>query len=261
MAALVVIPTPQASIFDLGSQLAAILAEAAPVAAGEQLPEPVRERVADLAEALRHRVVRRPEKDLRTLFDLDDRLIELMDAVEESVEQGTEVSEALAQEIDVYLEAYRGKIDRIAGFWRWQESIAVLCGKEAERLMARKKAAENRITRLKAFLLAFMSSRGIRKLEGEKAAIGRQRNSQASLVIDDPAQIPARFHERTLRLNRTELEQLARQLLDGPLRQKITAELQCGAWDINPASLRAALSNNEPVAGARLSTGEHVRIR
>ena len=51
----------------------------------------------------------------RSLFDLDDRLIELMDRAEEEASASGEVSEALQVEITEYLEAFRGKVDRIAG--------------------------------------------------------------------------------------------------------------------------------------------------
>src|SRR6185369_18019457 len=98
-----------------------------------------------------------------------------------------------------YLDAYRLKVDRIVGYWRWQQSIADISSKEAERLSARKKAAENRVNRLKGFLFAFMMARGIKKLEGEKSDIGTQRNSTVSLIIDNPLQIGERFFERSVR--------------------------------------------------------------
>ncbi len=260
-AALAVVAKAPASVFDLGAQLASLLADAAPVAVGDQLPDAARERAADLIEAIRNRVARRPGKDLRSLFDLDDRLIDLMDEVEQHSEHGVEIPQELAREIDSYLEAYRIKVDRIVGFWRWQESIAAVCGAEVERLAARKKAAENRIAQLKTFLLAFMTSRGIKRLDGEKAAIGKQGNSQASLVIDDPLAVPPPFRERSLRFSQIDLEQLALQLPEGSMRARILAELQSEAWEINQAAVRAALVNHQPVAGARLVKGEHVRIR
>jgi hypothetical protein len=96
-------------------------------------------------------------------------------------------------------------VDRIAGYWRWQDSIAEICGKEAERLAARKKAAEGPLDRLKGMLLAFMLFHGAKKLEGEKAAIGMQANGMASLVIDDPSQLGECFFENSIRFTKTEL--------------------------------------------------------
>jgi hypothetical protein len=80
-----------------------------------------------------------------TLFELDDRLVELMDEIEEVTEAGDEVGAELANEIEAFLEAYRHKVDRIVGYWRWQQSIADICAKETDRLTARKRAADNRV--------------------------------------------------------------------------------------------------------------------
>ena len=125
--------------------------------------------------------------------------------------------------MDDYLEAFRSKVDRIAGYWRWQESMAWICGEEAERLAARKKAADGRVERLKDMLLAFMMLRGIKKLEGDKASIGMQQNSTASLVIDDPLQVGECFYENAIRFTKTEFQELVYQLPEGDLRQRLEA--------------------------------------
>ena len=121
-----------------------------------------------------------------------------------------------------------------------------ICGKEAERLEARKKAAEGRLDRLKDMLLAFMLSRGLKKLEGEKAAIGLQANSMASLVIDDPLQIGECFFESSIRLTKTELQEIAYQLADGELRRRLEAALKGDGWEINGSAVRFAITNNSP---------------
>jgi len=227
---------------------------------GSQLPDSAREHATGLLEVLRRRIARTSERDHRSLFDLDDRLIELMGMVEEAAEAGTEIGVELAQEIDAYLESYRLKVDQIVGYWRWQQSIADISGKEAERLAARKKAADNRVTRLKGFLFAFMTARGIKKLEGEKSDIGMQRNSTASLVIDDPLQVPEHFFERSIRFTKTELQEVVHQLAEGDVRRRLEAAFQ-EAWDVNGEAVRFALVNRETIAGARLVTGSHLRIR
>jgi DNA repair ATPase RecN len=183
-----VLPGSAQSVFDVGDRLAGLLEQAKQEASTGQVSETMLARLADAVEALRSRVVRKPERDPQSLFDLDERLIDLMERAEEAAEGG-EIPQELVEEINDYLEAFRTKVDRIAGYWRWQESIARICGEEAERLSARKRAAEGRVSRLKDMLLAFMMSRGLKKLEGDKAAIGMQANGTASLVIDDPLQI------------------------------------------------------------------------
>ena len=120
--------------------------------------------------------------------------------------------------------------------------------------------AENRVTRLKGFLFAFMMARGIKKLEGEKSDIGIQRNSSASLVIDDPLQIAERLFERNVRFNKTELQEIVYQLTEGEVRRRLELALNDG-WEVNGEAIRAALVNQEAIAGARLVTGSHVRVR
>jgi hypothetical protein len=257
MSALAVVPAPAETTAGLSRRLAELLEQGVD---GSPLPDSAREQATVLLEALRRRITRRAERDHRSLFDLDDRLIELMGMVEEAAEAGAAISMELAQEIDAYLEAYRLKVDQIVGYWRWQQSIADISGKEAERLAARKKAAENRVTRLKGFLFAFMTARGIKKLEGEKSDIGMQRNSSASLVVDDPLQVAERFFERSVRFTKTEFQEILFQLPDGDARRRLEALLKDG-WEVNGESVRASLVNNQLVSGTRLVTGSHLRIR
>jgi Gp157 protein len=260
MAALAVVPVTLETVSGLSRRLAELLEQSESEGVQGQLPDATREQATGLVEALRRRIVRKPDRDHRSLFDLDDRLIELMGLVEEAADAGAEISTELAQEIDTYLEAYRLKVDCIVGYWRWQQSIADISSKEAERLAARKKAAENRVTRLKGFLFAFMMARGIKKLEGEKSDIGIQRNSTASLAIDDPLQIAEHFFERNVRFNKTELQEIVYQLTEGEVRRRLELALRDG-WEVNGEAIRAALVNQEAIAGARLVTGSHVRVR
>jgi hypothetical protein len=125
----------------------------------------------------------------------------------------------------------------------------------------RKKAAEGRLGRLKDMLLAFMMARGLKKLEGEKAAIGMQANGMASLVIDDPSQIGERYFENSIRFTKTELQEIAYQLADGELRRRLENTLSGNGWEINSSAVRFAITNNSLFSGARLVKGHHVRLR
>ncbi len=257
MAAVATLPANQESTGVLARRLSELMEHDEQ----DRMPDAVRDQVMVLLEALRTRVVRKPEHDHRSLFELDDRLIELMGQVEEAAEAGTEITRELAEEIETYLEAQRHKVDRIVGYWRWQQSITDICGKEAERLAARKRATENRVMRLKGFLLGFMSSRGIRRLEGEKSDIAMQRNSTASLVIDDPLQLPERFLECSIRFTKIELQEVAHQMAEGELRRRLEATLKSKDWETNGEAIRAAIVNSQLSAGARLVAGSHLRIR
>ena len=101
---------------------------------------------------------------------------------------------------------------------------------------------------------------GIKKLEGEKSDIGMQRNSTASLLVDDPLQIAEHFFERNVRFTKTELQEIVYQLAEGEVRRRLELTLKDG-WEVNGEAVRAALLNQEVIAGARLVTGSHVRIR
>jgi hypothetical protein len=171
------------SVFDIGDRLEELLKQARQEAYDGTLSASVRARLADTVEVLRSRLVSKTERDPRSLFDLDERLVELLDSADEAAEVG-EIPPKLLQEINDYLEAFQTKVDRIAGYWRWQESVAGICGDEAERLSARKRSAERRVNRLQEMLIAFMMSRGLRKLEGDKSTVGLQSNSMPSLEIE-----------------------------------------------------------------------------
>ena len=259
-ATLAAFPKTSESVFDVARRLAGLIDGAAAESVDGILPEGVRQRVADLVEALRKHLTLKPERDPRSLFDIDERLVDLMDRIEDAAEMG-EIPQELLQESNDYLEAFRMKVDRIAGYWRWHESIARICGEEAERLLARKKAADGRVNRLKGMLLAFMMSRGLKKLEGEKAAIGIQANGMPSLVIDDPVQLGERFLENSVRFTKTELQEAVYQLADGELRRRLETILSGDGWEINESAVRSAIVNNAAISGARLVKGHHVRLR
>ena len=200
-------------------------------------------------------------RDPRSLFDIDERLVELMDQVADAAADGQEPPSELIEEINEYIEAFQSKVDRIAGYLRWQESIASICGAEAERLSTRRKSAEGRVSRLKNMLLHFMLSRGLKKLEGDRAAIGLQPNSAASLVVDDPLKIGECFFERSIGFTKTEIQELIYQLPVGELRGRLETQLAEEGWQVNGSAIRAAIVNGSEVDGARLVKGHHIRIR
>jgi hypothetical protein len=256
-ATVVVLPE---SVFDIGDRLEELLKQARQEAHDGTLPASVRARLADTVEVLRSRLVSKTERDPRSLFDLDERLVELLDSADEAAEVG-EIPPDVLQEINDYLEAFQTKVDRIAGYWRWQESVSAICANEAERLSARKRAAERRVNRLKEMLMAFMMSRGLRKLEGDKSAVGLQSNSMPSLVINDPLQIGECFFYKTLQFTKTELQEIIYQLADGKLRGRLEATLLVEGWEIDSSAVRFAITNGSDISGAKLVTGHHVRLR
>jgi DNA repair ATPase RecN len=259
-AAVLTSPASAGSVFEAGDRITGLLEQARQEAGCGGIPESVLVRLVDAVESLRSRLVPKVERDPRSLFDIDERLVDLLERAEEAADVG-EIPQELLQEMNDYLEAFRTKVDRIAGYCRWQESIAAICSQESERLSARKRAAERRVNRLKDMLLAFMISRGFKKLEGDKAAIGLQANGTPTVVIDDPLQVGECFFEKSLRFSKTELQEISFQLAGGELRRRLEAALAADGWEINSSAVRFAITNGSPISGARLVKRNHVRLR
>src|SRR2546430_16137361 len=76
------------SVFDIGDRLEELLKQARQEAHDGTLPASVRARLADTVEVLRSRLVSKTERDPRSLFDLDERLVDLLEAADEAGEDG-----------------------------------------------------------------------------------------------------------------------------------------------------------------------------
>ena len=137
------------------------------------------------------------------------------------------------------------------------EARAAYCKGEASRLATRGRVAENKVDQTKALILYFLQSRDATKMEGKQFTLRRQKNSQDSVRISDPALIP-------LRLKRVEAR------FDGALWEQIIAAvpvetrtlLLAGIQDTTPVSdaIKQAIAQKEEVAGATVTRGYHVRV-
>src|SRR5688572_18320484 len=76
------------SVFDIGDRLTGLLKEARQECIGGAIPGNVLARLADVVETLRSRVIHKVERDPRSLFDLDERLIELLECADEAAQVG-----------------------------------------------------------------------------------------------------------------------------------------------------------------------------
>jgi hypothetical protein len=103
----IVVASPQC-VFDIGDRLTGLLNQARQETTDGGIPSGIRARLADTVEALRSRVVFKAERDPRSLFDLDDRLVELLESADEASQVG-EIPQELLQEINDYLEAFQTK--------------------------------------------------------------------------------------------------------------------------------------------------------
>jgi hypothetical protein len=198
-----------------------------------------------------------------SLFEIDESLAALVETAEEHAEANNgEVSEEIKTALATYVEAFGYKVDRIASYLKAQKAEADLAQREAERLQARHRAAENREKRLKQMLVWFMMTRNVRQLRGTLNTITLQSNSAPSLVIDANARIPDSFYGARAELAWPDwceiLEALPacplRDRLRGPEGTPVQKELQRGI-------LSDAVGRGEEVPGVTLVRGSHIRLR
>lgn len=195
-----------------------------------------------------------------TLFEIDEALSLLIEsAYEHAAENDGLISEDLRNALAEYLGAFGEKVDRIANYIKAQEGVAELARKEANRLEARRKAAENRVKTVKAFLCWFMECRSLKHLKGRLNTITLANNSVESLVLDDGVQPPPTFQNVALAMTWGEWQDVQRSLPSGPLRERLTREAANTAL-IDRTRIDEALKAGQTVAGARLVRGRHVRI-
>lgn len=195
-----------------------------------------------------------------TLFQIDEALAALVEsAQDEAAANDGDLSEPLRIALSEYVEAFGEKVDRIAHYLKAQESLAELAKKEEERLHARRKSAENRAKGLKSFLSSWMLSRGLKHLKGHLNTITLSKNSADTLVIDDQAAIPDRYHKVTVQMSWDEWTFVLSCIAEGPLRERLagTAETQ---KELNRPHLQQAIEGGVVLSGVRLVRGHHVRM-
>ena len=131
-AAVLTLPASAESVLEAGDRITGLLDHARQEAGCDGIPESVLTRLVDAVESLRSRLVHKVERDPRSLFDIDERLVDLLERAEEAA-GGGEIPQELLQEMTDYLEAFRTKVDRITGYWLG-----------AGRSRSRRSAAKNR---------------------------------------------------------------------------------------------------------------------
>jgi chromosome segregation ATPase len=129
-----------------------------------------------------------------TLYDHVGDLIELL---EESEAAAPETREQYAALIRAQIANTRDKVDRIAAVLATLETSAEACTAEIERLQRRRQSLMNNAERLKQYVLEVMMKNGMKKLEGQTAALTMRANSPGVDIIDEAA-IPAEYQVQTI---------------------------------------------------------------
>lgn len=163
-----------------------------------------------------------------TLYELNARYAALFDlACEESDDEGqlgrefVDALKALDDEIDF-------KLESCCRLWKSLDAQAMGVEAEEKRLARKRKALENRVESLKEYLKDALVSRGIQKRQVGIFNLRLQKNSQASVIIDDEKALPAdAFVQPPPQVSRS--------------------------W------IAEAIKSGKEVPGAYLETGSHVR--
>ena len=192
-----------------------------------------------------------------SLLEIDREMDVLFDHIQDELEEAGEPSPESKARFEQLCDVFGDKVDRIGRFIRVMEARAAYCKGEASRLATRGRVAENKVDQTKALILYFLQSRDVTKMEGKQFTLRRQKNSQDSVRISDPALIP-------LRLKRVEAR------FDGALWEQIIAAvpietrtlLLAGIQDTTPVSeaIKQAIAQKEEIAGATVTRGYHVRV-
>lgn len=195
-----------------------------------------------------------------SLFEIDEALMALVEsAQEEAAANGGELSEQLRTALADYIEAFGEKVDRIADYLKAQESFAELAKREEERVHLRRKSVENRVKGLKNFLCSWMLSRGLRHLKGHLNTIALSKNSVDTLITDEHAAIPDRYHKVTVQMSSDEWAIVLSCLAESPLRERL-ASAGAVQKEVNRSHLQEAVAGGVVLPGVRLVRGHHVRI-
>ena len=193
-----------------------------------------------------------------SLFEIDEALDLLIESATEQAAEG-EISDELRTALAQYLEAFGEKVDRVANYIKAQQHFAEAARKEASRLEARRKSAENRIKACKEFLCWFMTCRSLKHLKGRLNTFTLAKNSVESLVLDESVPVSPMFHAVTLRMSWADWQELLAALPLDALRSKVQcAGERCKSVDRD--RIIDVLRAGQPVSGARLVCGQHVRL-
>ena len=121
------------------------------------------------------------------LYDIEDALELLLEAAEARPDDPS-MSEAVGE----YLQAATEKRDNIARFLTHLENQQELAKAEGRRLKDREARLSRIQSHLEDYVIRFMESRGVRKLEGKTATLSL-RSCPPSVQILDPSVLPAQF--------------------------------------------------------------------
>ena len=195
--------------------------------------------------------------EANSLFEIDMELDALLEEIELQIESGGEPSEESVAKFQEFCEARGEKVDRIGRFVRMMEAREQYCRGEAARLSDRARAAANKIERTKNMALYYLLSQDLKKIEGPQFTLRAQKNSQDSVRITDEAALPMCYRRIEARIPGVIWETVL-----SVLPQELAKTLESFIQETRPDNdaIKAAVANNELVAGADVLRGSHLRV-
>lgn len=196
--------------------------------------------------------------EMNSLFEIDAELDSLFDEIEEQTALGGEPAEELIARFQQFCSGHGEKVDRIGRFLRRMEAREQFCRSEAARLSDRARSAAGKVERTKNMVLYYLMSRDLKAIEGREFTLRAQKNGQDSVRITDESALPVSFRRIDVRVEGV-LWETALSNLPDKLGRMLEASIQESRPDVE--AIRAAIQREEPVPGAELRRGWHLRIK
>ncbi len=192
-----------------------------------------------------------------SLLDIDREIDGLLDVMQEELEENGEVSDKSRQQFQLFCEAFGQKVDRIGSFIRVMEAREAYCKSEASRLAERSRTAANKVAQTKSFVMYFLESRNLTKMEGALFTLRRQKNSVDSVTIKDPAVVPMHLRRVDARFSGELWENLLKAL---PAELKRACELSIEASSPSNELIKQYLDAGDSLEGVKVERGHHLRV-
>lgn len=159
------------------------------------------------------------------LYELSDRYRNLEALLEDDA---TAVDAVMEAAISVE-EEFTDKAQTIARMILDARGDALKFKEEEDRLRSRRQAIENKAQRLLEYLSEEMQAANLTKINGDTVSLTLQKNSQGSVIIDDPGKLPAKY------------------LVPQPAK-------------VDKTGINTAIKAGDSVPGAHVEYGTHLRI-
>lgn len=163
---------------------------------------------------------------MRSLYEITQEYLETLDNLQIDEETGEILD---LDKLDAVSADFERKAEAVACYIKNLNAFAAAAKAEEENLAARRKAAENKAERLKAYLAKCLETAGMTKLETAKARLSFRKST--SVEIEDAGLIPDEYVEivQQTKISKTEIKKALQAGLEVPgARLQETKNLHIG---------------------------------